>query len=148
LGLLVLLWLLGFAVFLATMPAPLVGPRTDAIVVLTGSAGRIDRGLTLLQGHMAKRMLISGVAPEVRPAELAQINAARRVSSDSQGWRQTFLWPTTGRISTLFGSQRIYKNGEAGSYHSGVDIAKPQGSVILAPADGVVVLAADNPFTL
>ncbi|PTS87489.1 peptidase, partial [Sphingomonas sp. HMWF008] len=53
----------------------------------------------------------------LRPAELAQINAARRIQSDSQGWRQTFLWPTTGRISTLFGSQRIYKNGEAGSYH-------------------------------
>ena len=84
----------------------------------------------------------------LRPAELAQINAARRTQSDSQGWRQRFLWPTTGRISTLFGSQRIYKNGEAGSYHSGIDIAKPQGSVILAPADGVVILATDHPFTL
>ncbi|WP_404366414.1 M23 family metallopeptidase [Sphingomonas sp. MMS24-J45] len=84
----------------------------------------------------------------LRPAELAQINAARRIQSDSQGWRQTFLWPTTGRISTLFGSQRIYKNGEAGSYHSGIDVAKPTGSVILAPADGVVILAADHPFTL
>jgi uncharacterized SAM-binding protein YcdF (DUF218 family) len=71
LGVLALLWMLGFAVFLATMPVPLAGPRTDAIVVLTGSAGRIDRGLALLQGHMAKRMLISGVAPEVRPDELA-----------------------------------------------------------------------------
>lgn len=71
LGVIAVLWLLGFAVFLATMPAPLVGPRTDAIVVLTGSAGRIDRGLALLQAHMAKRMLISGVAPEVRPVELA-----------------------------------------------------------------------------
>lgn len=84
----------------------------------------------------------------LRPAELAQIAAARRIQTDSQGWRQTFLWPTTGRISTLFGSQRIYKNGEAGSYHSGLDIAKPQGSVVLAPADGVVILAADHPFTL
>ena len=84
----------------------------------------------------------------LRPAELAQINAARRIQSDSQGWRQTFLWPTTGRISTLFGSQRIYKNNEAGSYHSGLDVAKPTGSVILAPADGVVILAADHPFTL
>lgn len=84
----------------------------------------------------------------LRPAELAQIGAARRTASDSQGWRQTFLWPTTGRISTLFGSQRLYKNGEAGSYHSGLDIAKPIGSVILAPADGVVILAADHPFTL
>lgn len=84
----------------------------------------------------------------LRPAELAQINAARRIQSDSQGWRQTFLWPATGRISTLFGSQRIYRNNEAGSYHSGVDVAKSTGSAVLAPADGVVILASDHPFTL
>jgi murein DD-endopeptidase MepM/ murein hydrolase activator NlpD len=82
-----------------------------------------------------------------RPAELAQINAARALQSDSQGWRQTFLWPVTGRISTLFGSQRIYR-GEPGSYHSGIDVARPAGTMVLAPADGVVVLAAAQPFTL
>jgi len=84
----------------------------------------------------------------IRPGELAQIAAARRIQTDAQGWRQHFLWPTTGRISTLFGSQRIYKNGEAGAYHSGLDIAKPTGTVVLSPADGVVILAADHPFTL
>ncbi|KQS05076.1 peptidase [Sphingomonas sp. Leaf357] len=84
----------------------------------------------------------------IRPAELAQIAAARQTKVDSAGWRQPFLWPTTGRISTLFGSQRIYKNGEAGSYHSGIDIARTTGTPVLAPADGVVVLAADRPFTL
>lgn len=85
---------------------------------------------------------------KIRPGELAQINAARAQGVVSDGWRQTFMWPTTGRISTLFGSQRIYKNGEAGSYHSGVDVAKPTGSVVVAPADGVVTLATDRPFTL
>ena len=84
----------------------------------------------------------------IRPAELAEIAAARRIPVDSDGWRQPFLWPTTGRISTLFGSQRIYKNNEAGSYHSGIDIARPTGTPVLAPADGVVILAADHPFTL
>ena len=82
-----------------------------------------------------------------RPAELAQINAARAKSHDVQGWRQDFMWPVTGRISGLFGSQRIYK-GEPGSYHSGVDVARPTGTPIIAPADGVVVLAAQQPFTL
>jgi murein DD-endopeptidase MepM/ murein hydrolase activator NlpD len=82
-----------------------------------------------------------------RPAELAQINAARAKSHNVQGWRQEFMWPVTGRISGLFGSQRIYK-GEPGSYHSGVDVARPSGTPIIAPADGVVVLAAQQPFTL
>jgi len=83
----------------------------------------------------------------VRPAELAQINAARASRSDSQGWRQTFLWPAVGRISTLFGSQRIYA-GEPGAYHSGIDIARPTGTIVLAPADGGVILATPRPFTL
>jgi murein DD-endopeptidase MepM/ murein hydrolase activator NlpD len=84
----------------------------------------------------------------LRPAELAQIAAARATVTDAQGWRQAFAWPTTGRISTLFGSQRIYANGEAGSYHSGLDIARQTGTVVVAPAEGVVILAADHPFTL
>ena len=85
---------------------------------------------------------------KLRPAELAQIDAARRMDTGATGWRQSFLWPATGRISTLFGSQRIYRNGEAGSYHSGTDIAVPQGTPVLAPADGVVILASDHPFLL
>ncbi|MEO5868212.1 MAG: M23 family metallopeptidase [Sphingomonas sp.] len=84
----------------------------------------------------------------LRPAELAQIAGARRMDTDAGGWRQPFRWPATGRISTLFGSQRIYKNGEAGSYHGGLDIAVPQGTPVLSPADGVVILTADHPFTL
>ncbi|WP_417622821.1 M23 family metallopeptidase [Parasphingorhabdus sp.] len=82
-----------------------------------------------------------------RAPELAQINAARRVRSDSAGWRQNFVWPVKGRISGMFGNQRIY-NGDPGSYHSGIDIAAPTGTYYVAPADGVVTLAASSPFTL
>ena len=83
----------------------------------------------------------------LRPAELAQINAARAVDHDVAGWRQKFLWPVTGRRSGQFGAQRVYR-GVPGSYHSGTDVAVPTGTVVRAPADGVVVLAADHPFTL
>jgi murein DD-endopeptidase MepM/ murein hydrolase activator NlpD len=82
-----------------------------------------------------------------RPAELAQINAARRTVVDSDGWRQSFIWPVRGRLSGFFGSQRVYQ-GKPGSYHSGLDIAAPTGTPFVAPADGVVVLAATAPFTL
>ena len=82
-----------------------------------------------------------------RPAELAQIAAARAKQVESDGWRQQFRWPATGRLSGFFGSQRVYQ-GKPGSYHSGTDIAVPAGTPFFAPADGVVVLAADAPFTL
>jgi len=87
------------------------------------------------------------VFARLRPPELAQIVAARARTTDAQGWRQSFAWPATGRISGLFGSQRVYK-GEPGSYHSGTDIAVPTGTIVTAPADGVVILAADHSFTL
>lgn len=82
-----------------------------------------------------------------RKLELDQITAARAVASASTGWRQRFIWPVTGRISGVFGSQRIYA-GEPGAYHSGVDVARPEGTGIVAPADGVVILAAATPFSL
>src|SRR5690606_27377564 len=67
---------------------------------------------------------------------------------DSEGWRQDFIWPATGRISGRFGSQRIYR-GEPGAYHSGLDIATGgSGAPFVAPADGVVVLASETPFSL
>jgi murein DD-endopeptidase MepM/ murein hydrolase activator NlpD len=82
-----------------------------------------------------------------RRPELERIGAARAVESDSEGWWQDFAWPATGRISGRFGSQRIYR-GEPGAYHSGLDIAGGSGTPFAAPADGVVVLAAAEPFSL
>jgi len=82
-----------------------------------------------------------------RKIETAQISAARAVRSAVEGWRQHFRWPVEGRISGVYGSQRIYA-GEPGAPHSGVDIARPTGTPVVSPADGVVVLAAAAPFTL
>ena len=83
-----------------------------------------------------------------RRAELARINAARSVDHLVEGWRQRFIWPVYGRLSGRFGAQRIY-NGTPGSYHSGMDIATgASGTPFVAPADGVVTLAAESPFSL
>jgi murein DD-endopeptidase MepM/ murein hydrolase activator NlpD len=83
-----------------------------------------------------------------REAELARIKAARSIDHLADGWRQKFLWPVHGRLSGRFGSQRIY-NGVPGSYHSGMDIATgASGTPFVAPADGVVTLAAESAFSL
>lgn len=83
----------------------------------------------------------------LRRAELARIAAARAIDSGAQGWRQSFIRPAPGRFSGRFGSQRIYK-GEPAAYHSGLDIAGGAGTTYVAPADGVVTLAAQSPFSL
>lgn len=84
----------------------------------------------------------------LRRPELARINSARDLETGAQGWRQDFVWPVRGRISGKFGSQRIYR-GEPGSYHSGIDITTgTSGTPFVAPADGVVILAAEKPFTM
>jgi len=82
-----------------------------------------------------------------REAEVERIRAARALGSEAEGWRQTFLWPSRGRISGRFGSQRVYR-GVPAAYHSGLDIAAGGGAPVVAPADGVVVLAGPPAFSL
>lgn len=82
-----------------------------------------------------------------RERELTRIREARARRSDVAGWAQRFVWPSTGRISGLFGSQRIFR-GVPAAYHSGVDVAGGAGAAVVAPADGVVVLAGAPMFSL
>lgn len=76
LALFLIVWALGFVAFAAFQPqpaptAPLSAVKVDGIIVLTGGEGRIARGLDLLRGGVAPRMLVSGVDPEVKPGEFA-----------------------------------------------------------------------------
>jgi uncharacterized SAM-binding protein YcdF (DUF218 family) len=68
---LVVFWALGFALFALTLPRPAGDQQTDAIVVLTGGPGRLDRGLDLLALHRAQRLFVSGADRTVRKKELA-----------------------------------------------------------------------------
>jgi murein DD-endopeptidase MepM/ murein hydrolase activator NlpD len=92
-----------------------------------------------------------GPTPEyarLREGELVRIGAARAQRSDSAGWSQRFVLPARGRISGVFGSQRVYRGGVPAAYHSGVDIAAGAGAIVSAPADGVVTLAPPPGFSL
>lgn len=81
-----------------------------------------------------------------RQEEVRQITAARANPSLDMHWAQSFVWPAVGRISGVYGSQRI-RNGVPGSPHYGVDVANKTGTPILAPAAGTIRLAVTD-FTL
>lgn len=81
-----------------------------------------------------------------RQAEVKQITEARANPSLDLHWTQSFIWPAVGRISGVYGSQRI-RNGVPGSPHYGVDVANKTGTPILAPAAGTIRLAVTD-FTL
>ncbi|MCL6590623.1 MAG: M23 family metallopeptidase [Firmicutes bacterium] len=55
-------------------------------------------------------------------------------------WREPFIWPLKGRLTTGFGLIRYVNNIENGR-HSGLDIAAPSGTPVAAINDGQVVLA-------
>lgn len=71
LALLFLGWVTGFLWFVLALPGPADDERAAAVIVPTGGAGRIARGLEVLDQGLADKMLVSGVAPEVRAGEFA-----------------------------------------------------------------------------
>lgn len=57
-----------------------------------------------------------------------------------------FIWPVTGRISSIFGLRRFFNEQERNP-HSGLDIAAPEGTDIRTTADGTVIEAGDFFFS-
>ena len=74
LSLLLLLYAIGFIVFALTLgkPAQPQAAATDAAVVLTGGAGRIEHAMDVMRAGKAKRLLVAGADPLVTKADMAR----------------------------------------------------------------------------
>lgn len=84
--------------------------------------------------------------PEVQAqirADNAKVAAARNFASNRVHFAEAFQWPAAGRISGVYGSQRIL-NGNPSAPHWGIDVAAPTGTPVYAPASGVVRLTASD----
>lgn len=77
--------------------------------------------------------------------ESAMVRKARSLDQARTDFVSGWIWPVTGPISGVYGSQRIL-NGVSGRPHFGVDIAVPTGTQVRAPADGVVTMVHRDMF--
>ena len=124
-------------------------PQT--IDITNGDGARHSTVLTVVQRDYAIQR-IDGLEPKmVTPPE----DVIKRIKRDAKAVREArtriaplgdfvdgFDWPVSGRISGVFGSQRIL-NGKPRAPHYGIDIAAPKGTAVLAPASGRVTLVMD-----
>ena len=121
----------------------------EAELVLVYPDGRRERRVLRVERRKYNVQRIDGLPPsKVTPSEedLARIREevrivkrARTIDDSRTDFLSGFQWPVKGRISGVYGSQRIL-NGEPRRPHFGIDIAAPRGTRVVAPTDGVVTL--------
>lgn len=129
--------------------------KSAASVEITRADGSAWSGVLDIAPREYDIQYVEGIAKkyiEPAPETLARIRAeakrkraARARNEISSGFLADFVWPLTGRISGVYGSQRFY-NGNPGRPHFGVDVAAPTGTLFHSPAAGVVTLADDDMY--
>ncbi len=123
-----------------------VARRTDGaveqrIVSIIDRSFKIDR----IDGLPRRKVTPDPADVQRIGAEKAAIAAARQAMIDTPFFTNGFVWPAVGRISGVYGSQRIL-NGQPRRPHYGTDIAAPVGTQIRAMADGKVTFTHPGMF--
>jgi len=123
----------------------------DAALIVTTNGVREVKRLTVAPRDW-KIEKVDGVPQKLvtpDPETLKQILAENKLMQAARAkleltpyFQSGLIQPAQGRISGVFGSQRIL-NGTPGSFHAGLDIAAPIGTPVRAAADGVVALKHD-----
>jgi murein DD-endopeptidase MepM/ murein hydrolase activator NlpD len=72
-------------------------------------------------------------------AEDAQLNQIYQRPNGAKRWDGLFRLPVDGEVTTQFGTHRSYE------FHPGIDFAAAAGTVVSAPAAGVVVFTGEVP---
>lgn len=108
-----------------------------------------------LQKREYKVQRVEGVPQKMvtpDPSKTARINAdahlvktARKKNLRFEYFLVPFIAPSNGQITGVYGSQRVF-NGTPKRPHYGLDYAGPVGTIVYAPAGGVVTLTHDNMY--
>jgi len=82
--------------------------------------------------------------PMLVRSELERLGRIWQRAEGPPMWNTAFRWPldpNRWRTTARYGNRRSYNGGPVRSYHTGQDIAAPEGTPVRAPAPGVVLMA-------
>jgi hypothetical protein len=135
--------------WLAVVGIPLDAALGEAALTVPSGVHRFVIGpktYTVQRLHVAPGQVDLSTADASRAAqERTRIHAAVANFSPTDPATLQLLQPVPGVRSSSFGLRRVF-NGEARNPHTGMDIAAPVGTPILAAADGTVVDTGDYFF--
>lgn len=112
------------------------GARQTIAVDVAGRDYRIQH----IEGLPQEKVTPPPAVSERIRSEGARVAAARSRDDPRTDFANGFIWPLEGRITGVYGSQRVL-NGEPRRPHFGVDVAAPVGTSVMAPADAVISFA-------
>lgn len=129
-------------------------PGTHTLRLFTGKGQAATRTFTVLDKQYEEQHITLKNKRMVNPyaRDLDRIRAeqarSRKAFASWDAQRQAgldFLLPVKGRLSGTFGKRRFF-NGQPRRPHSGLDIAAPEGTPVVAPADGKIIETGDYFF--
>ena len=127
----------------------------QAMIEVHHASGAIEKHPLAVKTREYRIQRINGLPPaKVSPSkkdldriweDIKLVKKVRKTDNPRTDFTQSFIWPVTGRITGVYGSQRIL-NGKPKRPHFGVDIAAPTGTPVKAPIDGVVTMVHKDMF--
>jgi murein DD-endopeptidase MepM/ murein hydrolase activator NlpD len=132
--------------WVAVIGIPLSAPLGPRRVIAHGTNGRREIEFRVGDKRYASQSLkVAPAQVNLSAADLARVNEEKvRIDQALGRWTEPppeslrFPQPVAGPHSSSFGMRRVF-NGESRNPHSGMDIAAPSGTPVLAPIAGTVV---------
>lgn len=140
--------------FIAVLPIDLTAAIGDHNLTVTFNPGKDDeytitRNLVVKSKNFKTQYLVvseslnqSNRNDEANREFAEVVKPARTITEPTKLWEGEFIMPTTGRLTTDFAQIRYVNKEISSSRHSGIDLAAPSGTPVLAPNNGKVTLAA------
>jgi murein DD-endopeptidase MepM/ murein hydrolase activator NlpD len=126
---------------------PGVYPLVLTITPLEGAPLIYETRIQVVGGNYGQETIIippereNLLAPDVVQAELERVAGLMSGFNGTKYFSGLMNLPSTGPITSQYGTRRSYNGSAFDSFHGGADFGGAPGSPITAPADGVVILA-------